>query len=403
MIDDLAAMSKKEADTFATLSDEIKNMVDGNRTISGVTVASEDSVQQARQTVERFGSGVSSVAGSLNHVANAAGDITRIALHTKIVAFNASVEAKRAGTAGEGFSVVADAVRELADRVEKSSAVITKTVAQLEANIKQLAMEIQSREESQKDSGKKLSFHSALSKVERGVGNIAADAQKNLDGCDGLIRLMSGLTEQVKSTARALQDADKETDHFLTLSEELIELVADGGVRTTDSPFIESALELAARIGRLFEAGIGRGVLTAADMFDREYRPVAGTDPEQSVTRYTEFTDRVLPEILETAMGWSPKIAFCVVTDPNGYVPNNVRIFSKPPGPDPVWNQANCRYRRIFNGRTEMAAIRSKRKFLLQTYRRDMGGGSFVVMKHLSAPIFVQGQKWGALRIGYAF
>jgi len=39
--------------------------------------------------------------------------------------------------------------------------------------------------------------------------------------------------------------------------------------------------------------------------------------------------------------------------------------------------------------------------FLLQTYRRDMGGGKFVLMKDLSAPIFVNGRHWGAFRIGF--
>jgi hypothetical protein len=39
--------------------------------------------------------------------------------------------------------------------------------------------------------------------------------------------------------------------------------------------------------------------------------------------------------------------------------------------------------------------------FLLQTYRRDMGGGSFVLMKDLSAPIHIHGRHWGAFRMGY--
>jgi methyl-accepting chemotaxis protein len=32
-----------------------------------------------------------------------------------------------------------------------------------------------------------------------------------------------------------------------------------------------------------------------------------------------------------------------------------------------------------------------------------MGGGKFVVMKDLSAPITVRGRHWGGLRIGYQF
>jgi len=56
----------------------------------------------------------------------------------------------------------------------------------------------------------------------------------------------------------------------------------------------------------------------------------------------------------------------------------------------------------MFSDRTGLAAGQNKEKFLLQTYRRDMGGGKFVMMKDLSAPITVQGRHWGGLRIGYS-
>jgi methyl-accepting chemotaxis protein len=37
----------------------------------------------------------------------------------------------------------------------------------------------------------------------------------------------------------------------------------------------------------------------------------------------------------------------------------------------------------------------------LQIYRRDMGGGNFVLMKDLSSPINVRGRHWGAFRMGF--
>jgi methyl-accepting chemotaxis protein len=40
---------------------------------------------------------------------------------------------------------------------------------------------------------------------------------------------------------------------------------------------------------------------------------------------------------------------------------------------------------------------------LVQTYRRDMGGGKFLLLKEAAAPIMVQGRHWGGLRIGYRF
>ena len=100
-------------------------------------------------------------------------------------------------------------------------------------------------------------------------------------------------------------------------------------------------------------------------------------------------------------MGFDKRIAFCAAVDRNGYLPTHNAIYSQPQGSDPVWNAANCRNRRIFNDRTGLSAGRSTRPFLLQTYRRDMGGGQFALMKDCSAPITVNGRHWGGLRVAY--
>lgn len=100
-------------------------------------------------------------------------------------------------------------------------------------------------------------------------------------------------------------------------------------------------------------------------------------------------------------LNFDPRVVFCVTVDRNGYLPTHNNIFSKPQGADPVWNNANCRNRRMFNDRTGLRAGQNTQPFLLQTYRRDMGGGSFVLMKDLSIPIIVKGRHWGGLRLGY--
>ena len=46
------------------------------------------------------------------------------------------------------------------------------------------------------------------------------------------------------------------------------------------------------------------------------------------------------------------------------------------------------------------APARNRKPFLLQSYRRDMGGGQFLEMEDLSAPIMVKGRHWGAFRFG---
>jgi methyl-accepting chemotaxis protein len=94
-------------------------------------------------------------------------------------------------------------------------------------------------------------------------------------------------------------------------------------------------------------------------------------------------------------------VVFVAAVDKNGYLPTHNKVFSKPQGSDPAWNAANCRNRRIFNDRVGLAAGQNTEPFLLQTYRRDMGGGKYVLMKDVSAPIYVQGRHWGGVRMGY--
>jgi len=118
------------------------------------------------------------------------------------------------------------------------------------------------------------------------------------------------------------------------------------------------------------------------------------------MTRFVALTDRLLPPLQEELLTSNGRIVFCAAVDRNGFLPTHNRKYAQPQGSDPVWNNANCRNRRIFDDRTGLAAARNRKPFLLQSYRRDMGGGQFLVMEDLSAPILVKGRHWGAFRFG---
>jgi methyl-accepting chemotaxis protein len=101
-------------------------------------------------------------------------------------------------------------------------------------------------------------------------------------------------------------------------------------------------------------------------------------------------------------LGLDPRIVFCAAVDVRGYLPTHNRAYSQPQRPgDPAWNAANSRNRRLFDDRVGAGAGRNRRPFLLQTYRRDLGGGRFALMKDVSAPIVVRGRHWGGLRLAY--
>jgi methyl-accepting chemotaxis protein len=95
-------------------------------------------------------------------------------------------------------------------------------------------------------------------------------------------------------------------------------------------------------------------------------------------------------------------MVFCLAIDRNGYIPVHNRKYSLPQrSGDPVWNAANCRNKRIFDDRAGIAAGRSTRPFLVQSYLRDMGGGVTIMMREIDAPLRVFGRHWGGFRMAY--
>ncbi len=399
VLEDVTAVARRQDESFKQVAGDVRQMVDANRAIAAATATSRESARLARAAVERVASDVAGALDSLREVARAAAEITQIALQTRLVAFNASVEAKRAGEAGRGFAVVADAVKDLAQKVEQSSQQIAGTVKQLDGRIGELARNVRDKE----SRGGQETFNSAFSRVEQAVHDIAAAAEQNERSCQTALESVGRLAAEVQDTARSVDGAKGRAQHFLATSEQLIELTADCGAETEDTPFIAKVMQTAAEIARRFEDALAQGELSEADLFDENYRPIAGTNPQQFTTRFLAFTDRVLPPLQEPLLEFSDKVVFCAAVDRNGYLPTHNLKFSRPQGTDPVWNAANCRNRRIFNDRTGLAAGRNTRRFLLQSYRRDMGGGRYVLMKDLSVPIFVRGRHWGGLRMGYRF
>lgn len=199
VLDDVNHAARRQSESFRALSADVQQMVRRNQDIVGSVEATTTSAQQARGAVERVASDVSSAAETLREVAAAAGEITRIALQTGLVAFNASVEAKRAGDAGRGFGVVADAVRDLAQQVESSSKHIAGTVKQLDGRIGELELNIRSAESHDGTP----TFNSAFSRVEAAIVSIAGVAQEILSACGQTLDSVERLAAEVASSSAA--------------------------------------------------------------------------------------------------------------------------------------------------------------------------------------------------------
>ncbi|HLO76201.1 MAG TPA: methyl-accepting chemotaxis protein [Magnetospirillum sp.] len=360
------------------------------------------SVQGIEQRLEQL-------EGALGEVSTKSRDIQKIARQTNLLALNATIEAARAGEAGKGFAVVANEVKGLSRQTGDVTAGIDRTVERLAVSVTDL-IDTSTNTLKMADSVNAgvgvinhavAVFGEAIGTVEARVGDISTAATTSLGQCTEVIGEIDKFFDGIAMTSESLRRADQRIISLLDRSEYLMGFIAASGYRTADTPFIEKAQASATQIATLFTQAVTSGRLTMADLFDEAYQPIAGTTPEQFMTRFTAFTDAVLPDIQERLLGSDDRITFCCAVDRNGYLPTHNRKFSQPQGRDPVWNNANCRNRRIFNDRTGLSAGRNTKPFLLQTYRRDMGGGQFVMMKDISAPITIQGRHWGGLRIGY--
>jgi len=399
LIEDSSKQALQQLDTVTALQIQLAQVNKAQQGIGAHTQGGTRAVSEARQALEAVGKEVGTIVDTLKQVAEAAGQITQIAVQTRLVAFNASVEAKRAGDAGRGFGVVADAVKDLAGKVETSSKQILGTVGKLDERIEALAREIQT----QSSAAKQGRVHQALAHVETGVAAIVGAAESSQSLCNELSGAMSGMQGQVQQTSKALGQALGHSETFLKISEDLLEKVAESGFETEDTPFILAVQQAAAEISALLEDALKQSSISITDLFDERYQPIVGTNPAQFISRFTGLADKLFPPVQERMLKFSNKVVFCIAVDRNGYVATHNKQYCQPQRGDLAWDSAHSRYRRIFNDRTGLASARNQRPFLLQTYRRDMGGGRFVVMKELAAPIKVQGRHWGGVRLAFQF
>jgi methyl-accepting chemotaxis protein len=368
-----------------------------------------DSLEGLARWVNDLGAQLGGVVDQLDTIAEVTSRIDRIAAQTHILALNTRIEAARAGQQGRGFAVIADSVRALAQESVAAAKHIDGTVATLTVpltELRQQADEAGGRADRVRAGAHSLSalvttLSEAMGRMDGDAAAIVESASYNLGQTDQFVTTIDELLGDVRSSSDELEQARQRVTHLLNGAEQVLGATAASGWETVDTPFVAAAIDGATRVAALFEEAVARGTISLSELFDENYRPVPDTDPQQYLTDFTELTDRLVPPVQEGMLSLDPRVVFSAAVDRNGYLPTHNRKFSHPQGPDPVWNAANCRNRRMFNDRTGLAAGRNTKPYLLQTYRRDMGGGTFALMKDVSAPIYVRGRHWGGLRIGY--
>jgi methyl-accepting chemotaxis protein len=429
-LQEVAGRVSNQSERFGHLQKTAETMVSANHDIASAsqavqsaTTSAVNEITQSRTAVEtavkhiaelieavgRIEHRLGAVGTALAQVAKVSGSIEAIAKQTNLLALNATIEAARAGAAGRGFAVVASEVKSLAEATRQATHLIGDTVRDLDGQVGSLIGESSDASLRAKNAGEGahqiqgiiVRVQDGFTAVGREIDGVAKAATSNLAHCDLVIDELDNLAKGVDLSSTDLRSADDRVAKLLDLSEGLIEMIATSGVETSDGPLIRVVIDTAKQISAAFESAVERGDIRLDQLMDENYREIPGTDPKQYLTDYVEFTDRILPAIQDPIQKIDPRIVFCVAWAKGGYLPTHNPNYRQPQGRDPVWNNANCRNRRLFSDRAVKKVAANTKQFLLQTYRRDMGGGNFVLMKDVSSPIHVRGRHWGAFRMGF--
>lgn len=366
-------------------------------------------INSVLELVDTLGQHVTSFSAAIEQVRRSAQDIDDIAETTNILALNATIEAMRAGEAGRTFAVVANEVKSLANDTRKATEEISKTV---DALGEEASVVIGRIEEGSQASGEAKSSVARIEKTITGVGELVEEVDKQNDviarstgtisgHVDAVQRVLTSFDEAARTNEEDLQGAQVRMEELEMTASEMFDRIVQAGLSPEDSLMVEKANETAKAIIARAEEGIENGKLTAAALFDDDYKSIPGSNPERFTSRLTEFADTNWRPIYDEAVDASHDCIAAVCADRNGFMPTHTSQFSKTPTGDLAHDTRFVRNGRIVMDSADRAALASDAPYRMSVFRQEVDGERYYVVRSVYVPIVVQGKRWGDLKYAY--
>jgi len=329
--------------------------------------------------------------------------IEDVSEQTKLLALNAAIEAAHAGEAGRGFAVVAEQVKKLSEGVGEATLEIATNLGSMLQDMERTSEGIQSI--TQDFQGTTAVLDRASEHFARLVDDFEGNALA-LESATSTVASISRTSGEIHVQARDIQSLSQQGSLRLQettglagdmnrSTERLLELVSR--FRTGNGE-LEAVLERAFRWRDTIQVRIQAMATKGANLFDRDYRPVPGTNPQKFLTSYAVGFASELQPLFDDARRELGSI-YSVALDLNGYLAIHHSGVSERMTGDPSVDLPKSRHQRLyFNVETEKRRSRNTEPFLFQTYMRDTGE----ILNDLSLPITINGQHWGAMVNGFS-
>jgi methyl-accepting chemotaxis protein len=278
--------------------------------------------------------------------------------------------------------------------------------------------------------------------------SIASAVEQQGQGVEGVFEKLGAVTEACQAIERDAEAMTAATFALSEMTEDTFQHFVHVDTGTVFHRTLELARELQRRSARIFEQAVDSGQCSLEDvlafdyteirgaairslspLFDVSRVPQEGFQPPKYRTRYDAVVDVALQAAMDEIKAREPALIFALLIDLNSYGPIHNREYCKDwtgvPDKDLVGNRIKrfftdqrvlVRGARVGLGQAGSALANrvqrqeferagcplretpaAKDDFLVQTYARDTGA----IVTVLTAPVFVKGQRWGAVLLGW--